>query len=244
MAVAHDLATESHTGTTGSANEASFSWSHAGAASGVKGVLVFVFQANNTGDDATSVTYGGVALAKVSGGMAADTVTEPGRCTAWFLGSGVPQGTQTVVVARNNNANIMYGIAVTDIAATDTEIYTPGIVLLQENGSWAEQNVTDGSPGSNSVRYAGDYTGAVAPNGPGANSTALQSIDLGAFGCAAVRETTAGQGSRPVGFSNATADDRATVHLAVREIPVVTMTIVNLEDIGRGIGRGIGWGVH
>lgn len=33
-----------------------------------------------------------------------------------------------------------------------------------------------------------------------------------------VRETTAGQGSRPVGFSYGTSDDRAAVHLAVREV--------------------------
>lgn len=216
--IGHDLATESHTVEgTSSSNEASFSWSHGGAASGVKGVLVFVFNANNTGDDSTAVTYGGGSLAAVAGANAADTATEPGRCKTWFLGTGLSQGTQMVVVTRNNNANVMYAIAITVTAGTDTE--TTGTVLLQENGTWTEQSVDDGSPGTNSVRYACTYTGATTPTPAGVSSTALQSNDLGLFAAGAVRETTAGQGIRSVGFSSGTADDRAAVHLAIREPP-------------------------
>lgn len=219
MAVSHDLATESHTGTTASQGEASFSWSHGGAGSGVKGVLVFTFNNTSSSTDAlagvSGVTYGGSALTAVTGGSAVDTAGEQGRCTAWFLGTSVPQGTQTVVVTRVNNAAVIYAVAVTVLASGDTE--TNGVVLLQENQAIAEQNVTDGSPGTNSLRYAGTFSGLPTPPAAGANSTALQSIDLGAVGDAVVRETTAGQGSRPVGFADVT-DDVAAVHLAIREV--------------------------
>jgi hypothetical protein len=219
MAVSPDVATESHTGTAGSASEASFSWSHTGAASGVKGVLVFTF-VNANANDALGVTYGGVQMAPVSGGRAVDTVTEPGDCKAWFLSTGVPQGTKTVVVTRNNNANVMYAVACTVLAASnmDTDVHTAGIVLVQEDNTLAEQSVTDGSPGSNSLRYAGVNSGLATPPAQGASSTALQSIDFTSRGCAVVRETTAGQGARSVGFSSGTSDDVAAVHLAVKEI--------------------------
>jgi hypothetical protein len=41
MAVAHSAASESHTGTTGSTNQASFSWTHVQSGT-PQGVLVFV----------------------------------------------------------------------------------------------------------------------------------------------------------------------------------------------------------
>jgi hypothetical protein len=214
MAVAHDAAFESHTGTTGSTSEASFTWTHTPVGTPA-GVLVFTFVVNGTGDLATSVTYGGSSLTPVSGGRAVDTVGEPGDCKAWFLGASVPTGAQAVVVNRTNNATEMYAVSITVTAGADTE--TTGVTLLQENGAYTEQNVNDGSPGQNSVRYAGGYYGRVSVPTIGANSTALHDIDFGSFTASVARETTAGQGSRLVGWTQAQNDDRAAVHLAVRE---------------------------
>lgn len=240
MAVAPDSATESHTGTTGSTSEASFSWTHTPTGTPA-GVIIFVFNANNTGDDATSVTYGGVTVPAVTGGMAADTATEPGRCRAFFLGSSIPTGAQTVVVNRNNNANIMYSVAAVVTASTDTEVYTAGIVLLENDGTLAEQNVDDGSPGTDSWRYAGLYTGLAAPPAKGANSTVVHTIDLGAFGCSTVRETTGGQGSRPVGWGTGTSDDRAAVHLAIREVVAAAATPVKATAVLQAVNRSYYW---
>src|SRR3990167_10680032 len=104
MAVAHDASSESHTGTTGSASEASFSWSHTVVGT-PKGVFVLVFTIG-TDNLATSVTYGGVTMLALGtdGGVARDTATEPGVVKLFYLGSGVPTGNQTVVVNRTNNA--------------------------------------------------------------------------------------------------------------------------------------------
>lgn len=218
MAVGFDASSESHTASTGSTSAASFTWNHAGAASGVAGILVFTFEWANA-DDALSVTYNGITVPAVAGALAADTVTEPGRCKAWFLGSGVPQGTNAVVVNRTNNANVMYAVAITVTASTGRATEAVGVVLLQENAAVSEQNVDDGSPGTNSMRFAGVYSGLATHQAAGANSTELQFFpaSAGAQSNSTVRETTAGQGSRPVGFSAGT-DDLAAVHLAIREL--------------------------
>lgn len=213
-AVAFDASSESHTGTTGSTSAASFSWTHTPVGS-AKGVLVFVWT-NANADYISTVTYGGVDVPAVSGGEASDTAGEPGRCTAFYLGSGLPQGAQTVVVNRTNNATTMYAVAATVTCIGDTEVYTPGIVLVTGDSTVAQQNVDDGSPGANSVRFAAGHFGHTTPPTAGAASTAMQSIDIGATCFVAVRETTAGQGSRAVGLSSGTSDDRAIVHLAVR----------------------------
>src|SRR3989304_6406980 len=89
-AVAHDAASESHAGTTGSTNQASFPWPHTPAGT-PRGVLVNVFTRSAT-QTVTGVTYGGVAMTAVAGGVAVDTGGEPGRGDAFFLGAAVPPG--------------------------------------------------------------------------------------------------------------------------------------------------------
>jgi hypothetical protein len=214
MAVAHSAASESHTGTTGSANQAAFSWTHTQTGT-PQGVVVFVSTYASVASLVTSVTYGGTALTRVTGGLAQDGAGELGRLDTFFLGSGLATGNQTITVNRTNNATVLYAAAATVTAAQATEV--TGIVLLEGDGTLTEQSVNDGSTGVNSLRYAGCYSGLNAPPTAGASSTLLNSIDIGNYGSALVRETTAGQGARNVGFSGAT-DDRAAVHLAVREI--------------------------
>lgn len=226
MAVSHDTASESDAASTGSVSQASFSWSHSGASSGVKGVLVFTF-VNANADDALSVTYGGLSLVPVTNGRAVDTLTEPGDCKAWFYGVNIPQGTQTVVVNRNNNANVMYAVAITVLAADDVEVFNP--VLLQENQALSEQPVNDACT-TVSVRYAGVNSGLATHPAAGASSTELHFFPAtaGTRSISTVRETTAGTDSRSVGFSAAT-DDVAAVHLVVREVvretPYVTVDL-------------------
>lgn len=220
-AVAFDAVAESHTATPFSTSAASFSWSHNPVGT-PRGVIVFVFNMNNTGDDALSVTYDGTSVPAVSGGEAADTVAgEAGRCVAFFLGSSVPTtDPATVVVNRNNNANIMYAISVTVTAATDTEVYTAGILLEQQDQTLGEESITDNSPGTNSLRVLGLYSGLSSVPGVGASTTLNIGGDAGAFVAASYRETTPGQGARSLGASSGTSDDVAGVYFAVREPPV------------------------
>ena len=160
----------------------------------------------------------------MTGGRAEDTAGEPGSFEAYFLGSGVPSGAASVVVNRTSNTTTMWAVGILISAATDTEVYLPGIVLTQNNAAPAEQSVDDGSPGTSSMRFAGVYYGGATPAPAGTSSTQLVSGgvssgpgDATAYGWNVVRETTAGQGARNVGCVNATSDDHAGVHLAVRE---------------------------
>lgn len=223
-AVAHDAASESHAGATGSTNQASFTWTHTPAGT-PRGVLVYVFTRSAT-QTVTGVTYGGVAMTAEAGGVAIDTGGEAGRVDTFFLGTGIPTGAQSIVVSRTNNGTIMYASAATQTAAATTEI--TGIVLLQGDGAFSQQSVNDGSPGTNSLRYAAGYAGGNNVLAAGANSTILNNIDFGSFTANMARETTAGQGARNVGFTSG-SDDRAGVHLAVRE---ATSTVVSINRAG------------
>lgn len=253
MAIAFDASSESHTGTTGSTSQASFSWTHTPVGT-PKGVLVFTFTVAELdildGDNATSVTYGGVNLTAVTGGRAEYIQTQSsneGDCKAWFLGSSVPTGSQTVVVNRTNNSLKMYAVAITVTSSQNSATHDAGIVLLQDTGTISSQSVTDGSSGTgNSLRFAGincenSSFGTVLPSTPAfdtlypdsSNSTWLQGIDFGSIVCGTVRETTAGTGSRSVGFIGATAY-RAAVHLAVKDVAGGATTVV--KDLINGFG--------
>lgn len=238
MAVAWDADSESHTGTTGSASQASFTWNHIPVGT-PRGVLVWTF-VNANADNATAVTYGGVSMSAVTGGRAVDTATEPGDVKAWFLGSNIPTGQQAVVVTRTNNANVMYATATTVTAAQDTGVHTAGIVLLQENQTLAEQSVTDGSPGTNSQRFCALNTGLATNPAVGASTTTGPGIQFGARGCRIARETTPGQGARSVGFSTATSDDVAFVALAIKEVASVTTVDVTTPGSITWAGQAVG----
>ena len=224
MAIAHETATES----ASSASQASFDISVPFTASS-DGLLVFT-HVNANADDALSVKIdpdgANTDVPAVTGGRALNTGTEPGDTKAWFLAGGLPTTTTTVRINRNNNANTMYAVAITVTADTgmNPAVHEAGIVLVTTIGTLAEENVDDGSPGTNSVRYAAINSGLGTPPAAGASSTILHTLDGSARGFASARENTAGQGSRPVGFSSGTSDDRAAVYLAIKEVTAPTVS--------------------
>ena len=214
MAVAHSSASESHTGSTGSTSQASFSWTHTQTGT-PQGVLVFVHTIH-TSNFITSVTYGSVTLERVTGAVAIDTAGEPGRTDFFFAGSGLSSGNQTVTVTRTNNGAIMYASAATVTAGADVNV--AGFEIREENQSFSEVDVDDGSSGIDGLRYAAAYYGGSTPAQAGPSSSSLTEIDLGAYGNSMVVETTAGQGSRPVGFRQTDSDDFAAVFVAIGEV--------------------------
>lgn len=224
MGVAFDAYSASHA--SGSYYQSFYSgkkyqWTHTPVGT-PKGVLVFTVEQGASGStEISSVTYGGVSMTAVSGGQAVDTTSEFGRVQAWFLGSGIPTGSQTVVVNINTDLGVQYHNAVcaTVTAGGAAEVYTTGIVLFQDDGTYSSQLVSDGSNGIDSLRFALGWSGWSDPVAvDSANTTSLFANDMGVYGWRFARETTAGQGSRGVGFSDSNYDDRAAVHLAIREI--------------------------
>jgi hypothetical protein len=191
---------------------------------GARAGIVFV-ATHGAGDLITGVTWNGTSMTRLY--RAADTDTEPGSVVAYFLDN-VTNG--TITVSRTNSAVVTVGYAASISAASACAAYqTITRVSSTQNtnadtsttgiGASDEVAVDDGSPGTNSMRFACHYTGAATPVAAGTNSTGLQLLDSTAFGSRFVRETTAGQGSRNVGFATGTTDDWALVAVAVRETP-------------------------
>lgn len=191
-----------------------FSWTHTPFGT-PSGVLVFIMRIDGVATSAiSSVTYGGVSMTAVPGGVAQDLSGEPGLCITYVLASSVPTGAQTVQVTTSAGEYDAGAITVTSVG----DIGIAGIVLLEGDGVLSEQSVDDGSPGSPSMRYAGGFSGRNTPPMVGSHSTSLRSSDNGTDSVVICRETNPGQGSRPIGFADATTDDRAFVHLAVYEL--------------------------
>lgn len=217
--IAHDVASESHTGTTGSTSQASFSWTHTPVGT-PKGVLVFTF-VNANADNATSVTYGGTTVPAVTNGRSVDTAGEPGDCKAWFLGSGIGTGAKTVVVNRTNNTNVMYAVAITVTADGNTMLAGLPIRFEQDQALvLSGHSIVPGGIDSGkgvALRYAGLNSGLPSP-GPadGASSVSLQSIDFGARIISVLRGTK-GSGTQQIGWSSGALDDVAAIIVAITD---------------------------
>jgi hypothetical protein len=195
---------------------------------GARAGIVFV-ATHGTGDLITGVTWNSVAMSRLF--QAVDTDTEPGSVVAYFLDN-VTNG--TITVSRTNNAVVTVGYAASISAASACDAFqtitrvsstqnTNADTSTTGTGASGEVAVDDGSPGTNSMRFSAAYTGAATPVGAGTNSTSLHTLDSTSFGSTFVRETTAGQGSRNVGFATSTTDDWALVAVAVRETPAASV---------------------
>jgi hypothetical protein len=196
-----------------STTSANFSWSH-NVNTDPNGVLIYMITPTDV-DNLGVVTYGGVVVPQVAEAIIT-AVSELGRCHVLFLGAGVPVDDPATILVTRSGTTGMIGMAATVFGSTNTEIYLPGVVIYNTLGTTAEASVTDGSPGTNSLRFAGGFHGDVGA-AIGANSTMLQSNTLASGAGFLVRETTVGQGARPVGVTSGASDERAMVSLAVRE---------------------------
>ena len=183
MAVAYDAySAQSTTATT-------MSWTHTPSGT-PRGVLVFITW-NSSGGSIGGVTYGGVAMTALSPAV---THTESGsthKAIAFFLGTGIPTGSQTVLV-NSTYSGTKVAVAITVTASQDTEIadewlyagtYYKGTTLTPAGGvfgvanahvSVGTQYVTTGtqlyeaSIGTYSANFARDSSGQITWNAGGA----------------------------------------------------------------------------
>lgn len=217
MAVAHDAASES-TVAVPDITSSPYSWTHTPVGT-PRSAVVYAFSFED--EDAPTVTYGGIAMTQVTSVICTDGFDDV-RVSAFHLGALIPTGAQSVVVTPPPFPQYAYAVCLT--ATADSNTVYGAAVTQGSTGTLSEQNATDSSPGTNSLRYAGVGSSLSAVPSVGAHTTAAQSIDLGTVGAAgghvvfaAAYETTAGQGSRPVGFSAGSSPTRAAVYFAVSE---------------------------
>ena len=126
---------------------------------GARAGIVFV-GTHGTGDLITGVTWNGVAMSVLY--KATDTDTEPGVVKAYFLDN-VTNG--TITVSRTNNAVATVGYAASISAASACEAYQTITRVSSTQNTNADTSTTgtgtsdhyavdDGSPGTDSMRFA------------------------------------------------------------------------------------------
>lgn len=216
MAVAFDAASESASFTQASTDPQTFTHTPVGTP---RGVLVFaVSRAGFPGDPFTGITYGGVSMTAVTGGLASENGAIDGLCKTYFLGSSIPTGAQTVSIDHDTGVTSTRWVScITVTAAADTAISGTPVLIQSSSIDPTEQNVDTGA--TTALRFAGGFSSAnsLATIPVGANSTAVNDIDFGTEMGVTCRETTGGSGSRPVGFEGSAAEETAFVHLAIAE---------------------------
>jgi hypothetical protein len=209
VTVSVDAATENvRTGTTSPQT-----FSHAGAASGVKGVVLAIVHGTSSTDHVTAASYGGVPLVRKQRNV--DTATEPGAAELWFLGAGVPQGTQTVSYTPGSTTDDIHAVAITLLGSDDLEVVDQDGI----DNNVADPSVTLQYSGRTCMAFGALYGGGAAPSSftPNANCATVHDHDLGAFYSEIIRQTTPGSADFTIGGTAAT-DDVAFSAIAVSEV--------------------------
>jgi len=177
-----------------------------------RGIVVCAIHSDSSTDHIVSMTYGGVAMARAI--TAADTATEAGRADIWWLGTGVPAGTQTVSVDLSSATTddiqfVVFGLttAAVDVALVDTD-------LVQENTSNPSRTMNYG--GRTCVTISAFYFGGSAAPTPNANMTNLHTHDFTAqFGSVDMQTTP---GSTDFVCSYTANDDTALAIASFSEV--------------------------
>lgn len=150
-----------------------------------RGICVCAIHSDSSTDHISSITYGGVAMARAV--TAADTTTEPGRADIWWLGRGVPTGTQTVSVDLTSATTddiqfVVFGFT----GAKNIDLVDTDKVEENVNGP----SVTMQTGGRHCVTISAFYFGGSAAPTPNANMTNLHTNDFTAqFGSVDMQTT-------------------------------------------------------
>lgn len=169
-----------------------------------RGVAITAVHGTSSTDHIAGITYGGVSMTRVQTNT--DTATEAGRSDVWFLGEGIPTGTQTVSV---------------DLTSATTDDFQFVCFVLYANGDMqvidtdginenvANPSVTLQYSGRSALAVAALYGGGanITDFAPNANCSGLAE-DLGAFYAYGIIQNTAGTTDFAIG-GTAVSDDVA-----------------------------------
>lgn len=178
-----------------------------------QGILVAVVSGLGTSIH-VALDYGGVNLANII--SASDTVTETGRASFWFAGSGIPTGTQTLTADLTSAVTDDVHYVLWELSGgADLEVIDSD--LLEENQ--ANPVVTLNKGGRSALCVAAMYGGGAAPGGTlAAGNTLDHTHDLGAFYSQTCYETTVDTADHAIGWSTLASDDLAFVAVAIAEV--------------------------
>lgn len=203
MAIAHDTETLTATSTV--------TWATNHTPIGTPRGVVVVISANITTNNLGAVTYGGVAMTPI---VSAVDTSEAGRIDIYFLGSGIPTGTQSVSIAFTGAGGTKRAEIYTMTAAADTIVDTSNFVntTTAANPSLT-LNTTAGVP---TCIYYGLWSGnAAVVTTVEAGSIHVAGHDYGNFVWMTARKTHTG-GSTTIGYT-LISEDFAHAGVAIEE---------------------------
>lgn len=203
-----------------------------------RGVVVFIQQTGTSSDFVNgTVSYGGSALTRVpTNGFAQDTAIEPASIYAYFLGSGIPTGAQTVSIDHDTGIfGTKHAICVTLTGAQDLEVVASGKL---ENDA-ANPSIALDSGAKTAIKLFNLYSGRDAlaniTNTAGMTRIAASKYAAGNFCYVYGYRTTPGSGSETV-VQTAASDDVAMIGLAIAEVDVVAPPSSSRSLMLLGIG--------
>jgi len=219
MAVAHDAASNAHTGTNSSTGD--FSWTHTPVGTPRAALVLIVLNAEAI-DEISGVTYGGVAMSEVAlSPLLHSTGSEDATLFGYFLGSGIPTGAQTVQVTTSGSTRAKTAECFTATAARDTIVDDTSTL---ETGAATNPAVSLDCTADAviyAVLHSGATGGSVSVDG---NTTEIREATFtGTFTYSFARRTSnsGGAGSFSVGWT-VNSDEQAVLGVAIREAEAAT----------------------
>ncbi|MFN8521297.1 MAG: hypothetical protein U0667_18390 [Chloroflexota bacterium] len=214
MTAAFDAYSVSGEYTAGSADP--YTWTHTPSGT-PRGIVIFDQQSGTSSDHVNGpVLYGGVATSRVL--IAQDTAAEAAALVAYFLGSGIPTGPQTVSIDHDTGIfGTKHAICISLTGSGDLEVVASG----KAENDQANPTVTLDSGTRTALKLFGLYSGqdaiASITNSAGMTRILAEKWTAGVFCRVYGYRTTPATGSETV-LQTATSDDVAMIGLAISEV--------------------------
>jgi hypothetical protein len=194
-------------------------WTFSYAGGTPEGIVVGVIHAATTVLVST-ITYGGVALSMVV--QAQDVGGEANTAQLWFLGTGVPAGTQDVVADLISATGTDIYFVVWELSG-DADLEVIDSDSLADNQANPQVTLQAGGRDKISIGLIGSGLAGPASLTEVTGNTRDQDEDFGAWCGVSCYETTVDAADHTIGWTGAT-DDVAFVAIAVSEIGSSTFT--------------------
>lgn len=170
MTIAYDAVSNPTPGT------GALSWTHTPVGTPA-GIIVLISQ--NTGNDlVTGVTYGGVAMAEVTGSPNAKATAEDGIVYGYFLGSSIPTGAQTVAVTVTGGAITKVALCISLTALSDTQVQDTDVSINSDSATNPSATLALGGNACFCAEVVFSGQGAITGISPFANWTDRQEHDF------------------------------------------------------------------
>lgn len=184
-----------------------------------RAVLILIVQ-DIAVDKVVGITYGGVAMTEVSESPVLGTTGEAGGLFGYFLGSGIPTGTQSVAIdavdgSGTKRAYVFHLTAAADTEVEDTKtldqiVANPSVTLVTGSGveTWIGAALHSGQDAVADITKGSDYT-------------SVQELDFGTHVTDIVRRTSIATGGNVTVDWTAASEDAQILAVAVREVVAV-----------------------